>query len=1490
VKEVEMKRVSLHVAILSAVLLCAHAQAIDYENILFYADFEETVEARVAEGSAKLYGLEEEEQSTGRERPREGRPERSRRNEPEPPKPMPGMGLPGMPGMYPQPAEPMAAQATKIPGVGFGEGIIGKGVVVGNLPGYEVPVLTYSPKRNLFSYSGMICFWMRPVDWDSADGSSHVLFQVTGRDEYVVMEKIETGKTILTLKIGDKEYEMGMWKPVWKAGEWHHIAIGWQVGVAQLYVDGELKDLVMGSGVQFPRRMEHFSLGWSGESSTAFDELVIFTRPLSEEELRLVYTKHQREIEKPQVTVPMSSVVPRVDGRLKVYEYKNAAVISGFAETAMGLHVEDRTAAFVTYDAENLYVAFECPAPSGRSSVSRGPLVPKTDVTERDGPVNTDDSVFVAVKGTEDAKPKVFYVNASGALLDKDGDNAEWNSDAKVKTYGRVRWTVEMSIPLADLGLSRPRDGQSLGINVGRVWKKGRNLTAKWFHDFHAPSETGIAVLKEESATAHLESLGDLSTGTVDMKVSVSNPTRRQREFDITLEDARGAFSEHKRMEVRPDSSQEYTFSTLVPNSVSSKVLFQVKEMAYRDPIYRLDAYYAVSPEALASTKYDKVAGELTVPVLNVSDMPGARSSYSAKITLSRKGSADVMAEETLSEISKDAEQASFDVKDFPSGTYVCRAAFSAGGKELEEVAREFEIEGAPKWQDARVELPEKVYKPWLPMSVDGANVSMWGRTYAFEETLFPSRLVSQNRSVLARPMRCILSTDSGTVHLEQGEARVTRKAADRVEFRNAFSQKGINAEVEGFVEYDGFCWMKLKVEPKYGPVEVSRLQLEVPLDPKQARLYSVGSLEKQEAGPVPPRGWSGLAEAIWIGNEERGLEFVFASTKGWSSEYPDRQLDIIPRDAETLFICNFIDSPRELKEPREIEFGFIATPVRPLGREYQNWRFYLTQVTASDRAKELPALKERREQRIAAAQPIQPVGMPGATSGLPGMPGQEREMTLEDLSPEERKRREEEWQRQSSHLSGGAPPLGIGQGQPARTEPKPKPGPAVPEEKKRPPIVLEKIEMPISEEVKSLDLWWVNWSATFNYPEPTADAISLLKEHKEKRGYLLPYVTANLVSPFADEFMDFERKWQRIPQGWQDASVMVPAGRIASLVCPRSSYADFIVWRMQKALQQLEPGGVFLDNTIPLPCQNDRHGCGYVDERRERMPERPILAMRDFQKKIYAIMKDYDEGALVASNAMGTPYLSNVAFSDLLVNGFQNDRIRAERAQEEKSDALYDILPIGRFQAAYVGQTYGLPVVLYDGYTYETEATPRRTRFGKADDERVSKSDSYLLGLLLSHNTPLWYGRSTDDAPILDYLAEVRNFTGWDEGLEFYPYWGSEQVVSIEAGKGDDVVASAYKKKDAVLLVFFNDTDEDLTSRVSVDFKKLGLEALAEGSAIDLTGLAIRKREAGKTWERNRAKIIEELTIVFEKGQAELTVPKDGTKVLFIRSVEKQG
>jgi hypothetical protein len=144
----------------------------------------------------------------------------------------------------------------------------------------------------------------------------------------------------------------------------------------------------------------------------------------------------------------------------------------------------------VRFDDANLYIGAQMDEPDVAGL--------KAAITERDGKVYNDDCVEVMVDPTgERTEYYHFIVNSRGVLYDAQVRQAgsvqtrDWNCDARAAAkVGAASWSVELAIPLVELGLTRASTGQ-WALNVARERQAGKpelSTFSPMTGGFHQPS------------------------------------------------------------------------------------------------------------------------------------------------------------------------------------------------------------------------------------------------------------------------------------------------------------------------------------------------------------------------------------------------------------------------------------------------------------------------------------------------------------------------------------------------------------------------------------------------------------------------------------------------------------------------------------------------------------------------------------------------------------------------------------------------------------------------------------------------------------------------------------------------------------------------------------------------------------------------------------------------------------------------------------------
>ena len=111
-----------------------------------------------------------------------------------------------------------------------------------------------------------------------------------------------------------------------------------------------------------------------------------------------------------------------------------------------------------------------------------------------------------------------------------------------------------------------------------------------------------------------------------------------------------------------------------------------------------------------------------------------------------------------------------------------------------------------------------------------------------------------------------------------------------------------------------------------------------------------------------------------------------------------------------------------------------------------------------------------------------------------------------------------------------------------------------------------------------------------------------------------------------------------------------------------------------------------------------------------------------------------------------------------------------------------------------------------------------------------MAQSMRHLAGLLLAHDILMW-GQPQPDP----WIQRTLRRWGWDDKVEFLPYWSNQRYVKVDAGGAAPVMVSLYRRPHGLIAVVMNDTDAAVGVKLSVDLKALGLARAGFFSVADM-------------------------------------------------------
>ncbi len=156
---------------------------------------------------------------------------------------------------------------------------------------------------------------------------------------------------------------------------------------------------------------------------------------------------------------------PTIDGRLDEAGWRDCARVFPFVENMGKGLAQVQTQVWLYYDAQALYLAFECDEPALEEIVA--------DHTVRDRDVWRDDCVEVFIQIPDDITVYHILVNSEGLTSDSKFGNYGWDPKLDIaprSDVGTSGWGIEMAIPWSEFE-ETPKPGDAWRINFTRQRK-----------------------------------------------------------------------------------------------------------------------------------------------------------------------------------------------------------------------------------------------------------------------------------------------------------------------------------------------------------------------------------------------------------------------------------------------------------------------------------------------------------------------------------------------------------------------------------------------------------------------------------------------------------------------------------------------------------------------------------------------------------------------------------------------------------------------------------------------------------------------------------------------------------------------------------------------------------------------------------------------------------------------------------------------------------
>ncbi|MBI3923644.1 MAG: hypothetical protein HY318_19650 [Armatimonadetes bacterium] len=294
-----------------------------------------------------------------------------------------------------------------------------------------------------------------------------------------------------------------------------------------------------------------------------------------------------------------------------------------------------------------------------------------------------------------------------------------------------------------------------------------------------------------------------------------------------------------------------------------------------------------------------------------------------------------------------------------------------------------------------------------------------------------------------------------------------------------------------------------------------------------------------------------------------------------------------------------------------------------------------------------------------------------------------------------------------------------------------------------------------------------------------------------------------------------------------QSANFYAPQQQNTYWVSYGGPYQEYLLHHFKRLKEAIGIDGVYLDGTLSLSASdNPAFGCGYVDEKGNRLPTVPLRRLREFAKRINNLF--VQEGGVVFAHLGVVPptmgFVSNTYLGEHV--GFLNTDWQT----------IEDRIPADVARAVYTGRNTGVPMVLcfQNAWPHLRGVKPYWYKRGAAWADLHGVAINVLLE---SPMCPEGVEEMTKHRLLAEFGADR---------CEWIPCWETEKLVKCEP-KGLKV--SLYRRKDGAMVCAIANPSANQVSGF-VDFtasEKLHIPDGAKSTEL-LSGKAVRL-EAGKVY-----------------------------------------
>ena len=864
------------------------------------------------------------------------------------------------------------------------DGILGKGALVSP----STP-LAYESIGKIDPNLGTLSFWIKPIDWSGmTKGTYFPIFwhgakRCRGAYSYLILTTKSTLPSFeMTSKRTNKDvtarcFLIGAMKnKFFTKGKWTNVTVTWDTWQFHIFLDG--KEYATG-GYNHPidrvKAVRDFKL-WFGNSqfwgnnlkySSVFDNIVIYDEMLEANKIQALYEQGMPYVPKNKIRhrmpVPASANRITIDGKLDAHEWNNATKFPLNKRFFKGIAINEPAWGMIQYDQDNIYVAagidingkFITPGNGFDRRVFKGD---NFEITLRSPRFKEDDKPFFQLA-----------VGPNGSWILNNFGN--WNKNNMVKTAVEIKngwWFTEIMIPrkilpetfktgdvwLAQFGFHIPSDKRLVSRQDAILsWTHGYDsYPGRYMLQYSTPHVMGDLYFGTANDAVRIDSIGQLGIGNLNLLETSGN----KQDFMVEIFGENGSL--FKKTEQKVSKFKAKCHLTTKEHAVLN--IFagngEKNNFAYQTILDIRDSLY-VKPVFYPSRNIIKI--DVTANMLPPTWQKEIISrGLTAQVTLRKKGDKDrlVIAKKRfrMDKIKKNIVL-TFDKLEYCNYELIVKII-----RNKQEISSFFVFERPnDEFLSKKNAVSIKtVPAPWTPIEMKNNNeFSIWGRRYVFGTSGFPESMDSQGERILTAPVSLELISKGQKYTFTElfSPIRTVKKSGLRIVQSGKSSTPG-NRFILSWkrtIEFDGMIYYEISLSSIEPRLEIDALTLKFRVAAGSSRYLQM---------PRFSRDWSEKnavaykhTNYYWLTGIKTGLDFFTPDDGNWVYDKKPMSFFRRNKDADAVVTAKIIDHGITTYKALSYRFGFIATPVRPLRKDWrkfntqawgyaknQNWQYHL--------------------------------------------------------------------------------------------------------------------------------------------------------------------------------------------------------------------------------------------------------------------------------------------------------------------------------------------------------------------------------------------------------------------------------------------------------------------------------------------------------------------------------------------------------------------